>query len=85
MVEIEEPMAKKNGKSKKNAQVEELKYVPGRKVACVMMLVAAVLALIVALFSLFQGTIAWVAIFGALSAIAFYMAYMLRAELRQSH
>ncbi len=78
-------MAKKNGKSKKNAQVEELKYVPGRKVACVMMLVAAVLALIVALFSLFQGTIAWVAIFGALSAIAFYMAYMLRAELRQSH
>lgn len=78
-------MAKKNGKSKKNVQQEELKYIPGRKVACAMMLVAAVFSLIIALFSLVQGTIAWVAVFGALSGVAFYMAHMLRAELRESH
>lgn len=71
-------------KKKAQPQQEELKFVPGRKVAWALMLLAAVLALVIALFSLAQGTLAWVAIFGAIAAIAFYMAHALRAELREA-
>ena len=75
----------KNAKNASKAQVEELKYVPMRKVARAMTFIAGALSSGIVAFSVAEAAWAWAAIFAAVAAVAFYLAYAMTVDLREAH
>lgn len=75
----------KNAKNASKAQVEELKYVPMRKVARAMTFVAGALSSGIVAFSVAEAAWAWAAVFAAVAAVAFYLAYAMTVDLREAH
>ena len=70
--------AKKAGK----VQTEELKYVPMRKVARIMTLIAGALASCIVAFAVAEAAWPWAAVFAA--DVAFYLAYAMTVDLREA-
>lgn len=75
----------KNAKNASKAQVEELKYVLMRKVARAMTFVAGALSSGIVAFSVAEAAWAWAAVFAAVAAVAFYLAYAMTVDLREAH
>lgn len=75
----------KNVKNASKAQVEGLKYVPMRKAARAMTFVAGALSSGIVAFSVAEAAWAWAAIFAAVAAVAFYLAYAMTVDLREAH
>ena len=73
-----------NAKSANRIQPESLKYVPMRKVARVMALVAGALSSGIVAFSIAEAAWAWAAVFAAVAAVAFYLAYAMTVDLREA-
>lgn len=73
----------KNTKNVSKVQAEGLKYVPMRKVARAMTLVAGALSSGIVAFSVAEA--AWAAVFAAVAAVAFYLAYAMTVDLREAH
>ena len=65
----------KNAKNASKAQAEGLKYVPMRKAARAMTFVAGVA----------EAAWAWAAVFAAMTAVAFYLAYAMTIDLHEAH
>lgn len=74
----------KNAKNASKAQVEELKYVPMRKVARAMTFVAGALSSGIVAFSIAEAAWAWAAVFAAVAAVALYLAYAMTVDLREA-
>ncbi len=72
--------AKKAGK----VQTEELKYVPMRKVARIMTLIAGALASCIVAFAVAEAVWPWAAVFAAVAGVAFYLAYAMTVDLREA-
>lgn len=75
----------KGSKKANGAQSERLKYIPMRKVARAMSLVAGIISLCIALFSAVEAAWPWAAIFAALTGVAFYLVYAMTVDLREAH
>lgn len=75
----------KNVKNASKAQAEGLKYVPMRKVARAMTFVAGVLSSGIVVFSVAEAAWAWAAVFAAMAAVAFYLAYAMTIDLHEAH
>ena len=73
----------KNAKNASKAQAEGLKYVPMRKAARAMTFVAGVLSSGIVVFSVAEA--AWAAVFAAMAAVAFYLAYAMTIDLHEAH
>lgn len=73
----------KNVKNASKAQAEGLKYVPMRKAARAMTFVAGVLSSGIVVFSVAEA--AWAAVFAAMAAVAFYLAYAMTIDLHEAH
>lgn len=74
----------KNVKNASKAQAEGLKYVPMRKAARAMTFVAGLSSGIV-VFSVAEAAWAWAAVFAAMAAVAFYLAYAMTIDLHEAH
>lgn len=75
----------KNVKNASKAQAEDLKYVPMRKAARAMTFVAGALSSGIVVFSVAETAWAWAAVFAAMAAVAFYLAYAMTIDLREAH
>lgn len=75
----------KNTKNVSKVQAEGPKYVPMRKVARAMTLVAGALSSGIVAFSVAEAAWAWAAVFAAVAAVAFYLAYAMTVDLREAH
>ena len=73
----------KNVKNASKAQAEGLKYVPMRKAARAMTFVAGALSSGIVVFSVVEA--AWAAVFAAMTAVAFYLAYAMTIDLHEAH
>lgn len=73
----------KNVKNASKAQAEGLKYVPMRKAARAMTFVAGALSSGIVVFSVAEA--AWAAVFAAMAAVAFYLAYVMTIDLHEAH
>lgn len=73
----------KNAKNASRAQAEGLKYVPMRKAARAMTFVAGALSSGIVVFSVAEA--AWAAVFAAMAAVAFYLAYAMTIDLHEAH
>lgn len=73
----------KNVKNASKAQAEGLKYVPMRKAARAMTFVAGALSSGIVVFSVAEA--AWAAVFAAMAAVAFYLAYAMTIDLHEAH
>ncbi len=73
----------KNVKNASRAQAEGLKYVPMRKAARAMTFVAGALSSGIVVFSVAEA--AWAAVFAAMAAVAFYLAYAMTIDLHEAH
>lgn len=73
----------KNVKNASKAQAEDLKYVPMRKAARAMTFVAGALSSGIVVFSVAEA--AWAAVFAAMAAVAFYLAYAMTIDLHEAH
>lgn len=73
----------KNVKNASRAQAEGLKYVPMRKAARAMTFVAGALSSGIVVFSVTEA--AWAAVFAAMAAVAFYLAYAMTIDLHEAH
>lgn len=73
----------KNVKNASKAQAEDLKYVPMRKAARAMTFVAGALSSGIVVFSVAET--AWAAVFAAMAAVAFYLAYAMTIDLHEAH
>ena len=73
----------KNVKNASKAQAEGLKYVPMRKAARAMTFVAGVLSSGIVVFSVAEAAWAWAAVFAAMAAVAFYLAYAMTIDLHE--
>lgn len=73
----------KNVKNASRAQAEGLKYVPMRKAARAMTFVAGALSSGIVVFSVAEA--AWAAVFAAMEAVAFYLAYAMTIDLHEAH
>ena len=73
----------KNAKNASKAQAEGLKYVPMRKAARAMTFVAGALSSGIVVFSVAEA--AWAAVFAAMAAVAFYLAYAMTIDLHEAH
>ena len=73
----------KNVKNASRAQAEGLKYVPMRKAARAMTFVAGALSSGIVGFSVAEA--AWAAVFAAMEAVAFYLAYAMTIDLHEAH
>ena len=73
----------KNAKNASKAQAEGLKYVPMRKAARAMTFVAGALSSGIVVFSVAEA--AWAAVFAAMTAVAFYLAYSMTIDLHEAH
>lgn len=74
-----------NVKNANRIQPESLKYVPMRKVARVMTLVVGALSSGIVAFSIAEAAWARAAVFAAVAAVAFYLAYAMTVDLREAH
>ena len=72
-------------KNASKAQAEGLKYVPMRKAARAMTFVAGVLSSGIVVFSVAEAAWAWAAVFAAMAAVAFYLAYAMTIDLHEAH
>ena len=75
----------KGSKKANGTQGEKLKYVPMRKAARAMSLVAGIISLCIVLFSAAEAAWSWAAIFVALTGVAFYLVYAMTVDLREAH
>lgn len=77
----------KNAKNASKAQAEGLKYVPMRKAARAMTFVAGALSSGIVVFSVAETAWAWAwaAVFAAMAAVAFYLAYAMTIDLHEAH
>lgn len=75
----------KDSKKARGTQGGELKYIPMRKAARAMALIAGVLSLCIVLFAAAEAAWPWVAIFAALTGVALYLAYAMTVDLREAH
>lgn len=75
----------KHAEKRTKAQTEELKYIPMRKVARVMTLVAGALAACIVAFAIAEVAWPWAAVFAAVAGVAFYLAYAMTVDLREAH
>lgn len=73
----------KNVKNASRAQAEGLKYVPMRKAARAMTFVVGALSSGIVVFSVAEA--AWAAVFAAMAAVAFYLAYAMTIDLHEAH
>ena len=73
----------KNVKNASKAQAEGLKYAPMRKAARAMTFVAGALSSGIVVFSVAEA--AWAAVFAAMAAVAFYLAYAMTIDLHEAH
>lgn len=73
----------KNVKNASRAQAEGLKHVPMRKAARAMTFVAGALSSGIVVFSVAEA--AWAAVFAAMAAVAFYLAYAMTIDLHEAH
>lgn len=73
----------KNVKNASRAQAEGLKYVPMRKAARAVTFVAGALSSGIVVFSVAEA--AWAAVFAAMAAVAFYLAYAMTIDLHEAH
>lgn len=73
----------KNVKNASKVQAEDLKYVPMRKAARAMTFVAGALSSGIVVFSVAEA--AWAAVFAAMAAVAFYLAYAMTIDLHEAH
>lgn len=73
-----------NVKNASRIRSEGLKYVPMRKVARAMTLVAGALSSGIVAFSIAEAAWAWAAVFAAVAAVAFYLAYAMTVDLREA-
>ena len=75
----------KNVKNASKAQAEGLKYAPMRKAARAMTFVAGALSSGIVVFSVAETAWAWAAVFAAMTAVAFYLAYAMTIDLHEAH
>lgn len=75
----------KNVKNASKAQAEGLKYALMRKAARAMTFVAGALSSGIVVFSVAEAAWAWAAVFAAMAAVAFYLAYAMTIDLREAH